>query len=202
MLDRARRTSSRLTFGISACGRVFAAERRRQPARPGHSRRHGSRADGARPGQLTLRSGCPAGHSFTVLRRAARTTDDDLRPNSQTFACLRLVAAFRPRHLAFENVPGLVEGRWRSFFEAFSDQLSTPGYTMSRRIVDAAGYGVAQRRRSVPVIGSPPRRRPSPRSRRSRPAAARRFARAPDSRVSRHSPVRVLPERVTPVRDR
>jgi DNA (cytosine-5)-methyltransferase 1 len=53
---------------------------------------------------------CPAAliGSFTFLRRAARTTDDDLRSNSLTFTCLRLVAAFRPRHLAFENVPGLV----------------------------------------------------------------------------------------------
>jgi DNA (cytosine-5)-methyltransferase 1 len=65
-----------------------------------------------------------------------------------------LVKALRPRHIAFENVPGLVESRWRSYFEAFREELDELGYIITWRIVDAAEYGVPQRRRRVLVIGS------------------------------------------------
>jgi DNA (cytosine-5)-methyltransferase 1 len=112
------------------------------------------RALGVRPGELTLLFGCPPCQSFTVLRRAARATEHDLKRNSLMFEYLRLVEALRPRHLAFENVPGLVEGRWRGYFEAFRERLDILGYTIDWRIADAAEYGVPQRRRRVLVIGS------------------------------------------------
>jgi DNA (cytosine-5)-methyltransferase 1 len=111
-------------------------------------------AMGVQPGELTLLFGCPPCQSFTVLRRAAKTTDDDLRRNSLIFEYLRLVEALRPRHLAFENVPGLVEGRWRTYFDAFRDRLTALGYAIDWRIADAAEYGVPQRRRRVLVIAS------------------------------------------------
>jgi DNA (cytosine-5)-methyltransferase 1 len=107
-----------------------------------------------RPGRLTLLFGCPPCQSFTVLRRAAKATKDDLRRNDLIFEYLRLVEALRPRHLAFENVPGLVEGRWRGYFDAFRDRLGTLGYTIEWRIADAAEYGVPQRRRRLLVVGS------------------------------------------------
>jgi DNA (cytosine-5)-methyltransferase 1 len=112
------------------------------------------RKRGVRPGSLTLLFGCPPCQSFTVLRRAAKATDDDRRRNDLIFEYLRLVEALRPRHLAFENVPGLVEGRWRVYFDAFRDRLTALGYTIDWRIADAAEYGVPQRRRRVLVVGS------------------------------------------------
>lgn len=112
------------------------------------------RALGVKPRHLTLLFGCPPCQSFTVLRRAAQATEHDLKRNSLMFEYLRLVEALKPRHLAFENVPGLVEGRWRGYFDAFRNRLSTLGYTIEWRIADAAEYGVPQRRRRVLVIGS------------------------------------------------
>jgi DNA (cytosine-5)-methyltransferase 1 len=107
-----------------------------------------------RCGELTLLFGCPPCQSFTVLRRAAEASEDDLHRNALIFEYLRLVEDLRPRHIAFENVPGLMEGRWRAYFDVFRDRLTDLGYTIAWRVVDAADYGVPQRRRRVLVIGS------------------------------------------------
>lgn len=111
-------------------------------------------AAGLRRGQLTLLFGCPPCQSFTVLRRGFDPTDDDLRRNNLVFEYLRLVDELKPRHLAFENVPGLVEGRWQRYFREFRRRLANLGYTMTSRVIDAAAYGVPQRRRRVLVIAS------------------------------------------------
>lgn len=105
-------------------------------------------------GQLTLLFGCPPCQSFTVLRRGAKPTDYDGPRRELIFEYLRLVRELHPRHIAFENVPGLVEGRWKPYFKTFQDVLSDLGYKFVHRVVDAAEYGVPQRRRRVLVIGS------------------------------------------------
>jgi DNA (cytosine-5)-methyltransferase 1 len=113
------------------------------------------RKQGVRPGNLTLLFGCPPCQSFTVLRRGSQTSEEDLQRNELIYEYLRLVADLKPRHLAFENVPGLVEkGRWRGHFNAFRKRLKDLGYTIKYDIVDAAEYGVPQRRRRLLVVGS------------------------------------------------
>lgn len=105
-------------------------------------------------GDLTLLFGCPPCQSFTILRRgAAETAVDDLR-NSLPREYSRLVAELRPRHIAFENVPGLVDGRWRHRFEELLSDLEGLGYRCSWDVLDAADYGVPQHRRRVVVVGS------------------------------------------------
>jgi DNA (cytosine-5)-methyltransferase 1 len=112
------------------------------------------RAAGVVPGRLTLLFGCPPCQSFTILRRGADASDEDLRRNSLVFEYLRLVEELAPRHIAFENVPGLVEGRWRRYFDILQARLGALGYRLAWRVLDAAEYGVPQRRRRVLVIGS------------------------------------------------
>lgn len=111
-------------------------------------------AVGVQPGKLTLLFGCPPCQSFTVLRRGSAASDHDLRRNSLIFEYLRLVEVLQPRHIAFENVPGLVNGRWSEYFEIFSEKLDAMGYRIAWDVIDAADYGVPQRRRRVLVIGS------------------------------------------------
>jgi DNA (cytosine-5)-methyltransferase 1 len=113
------------------------------------------RKQGVRPGDLTLLFGCPPCQSFTVLRRGSEASEKDQKRNDLIYEYLRIVKGLRPRHLAFENVPGLVEkGRWRGHFDVFSDRLEALGYAITWRIIDAAEYGVPQRRRRLLVIGS------------------------------------------------
>lgn len=109
---------------------------------------------GLERGQLTLLFGCPPCQSFTVLRRGAEPTPRDRERNALVHEYLRLVEELHPRHLAFENVPGLTTGRWRPLFDEFLNRLTTLGYTFEWDTVDAAEYGVPQRRRRVLVIGS------------------------------------------------
>jgi DNA (cytosine-5)-methyltransferase 1 len=109
---------------------------------------------GVVPGELTLLFGCPPCQSFTILRRGADESDEDHRRNSLVFEYLRLVKDLRPRHIAFENVPGLVEGRWREYFDILQAELQTLGYDLDYDVLDAAEYGVPQRRKRVLVIGS------------------------------------------------
>ena len=105
-------------------------------------------------GELTLLFGCPPCQSFTVLRRGAKATDYDGKRRQLIYEYLRLVEELLPRHIAFENVPGLVEGRWRTYFDTFCAVLSGLGYRFETAVIDAADYGVPQRRRRVLVIGS------------------------------------------------
>src|SRR5262245_49295510 len=58
-------------------------------------------------GELTLLFGCPPCQSFTVLRRGATPTKHDRQRNNLVYEYLRLVEELYPRHIAFENVPGL-----------------------------------------------------------------------------------------------
>lgn len=111
-------------------------------------------AAGLKRGEPTLLFGCPPCQSFTVLRRGSMTTERDEQRNTLIYEYLRLVEELLPRHIAFENVPGLVEGRWKPYFDRFQEILAELGYTFAHDVIDAAEYGVPQRRRRVLVIGS------------------------------------------------
>lgn len=104
--------------------------------------------------QLTLLFGCPPCQSFTILRRGGAPVALDTVRNALPAQYLRIVDEVRPRHVAFENVPGLVEGRWRSAFDAFLAELTGMGYTTAWDVIDAADYGVPQYRRRLLVMGS------------------------------------------------
>lgn len=109
---------------------------------------------GLERGELTVLFGCPPCQSFTVLRRGGRTTELDTRRDALPLEYLRLVRELHPRHIAFENVPGMVEGRGRPHFDVLRDGLTDLGYDLMWDVVDAADYGVPQYRRRLLVIGS------------------------------------------------
>lgn len=105
-------------------------------------------------GELTLLFGCPPCQSFTILRRGAAETAVDGARNSLPREYSRLVEELRPRHIAFENVPGMVDERWRHRFDELLADLERLGYCCTWDLLDAADYGVPQRRRRVVVVGS------------------------------------------------
>ena len=124
------------------------------------------------PGQVTLLFGCPPCQCFTILRRGRKALPRDRIRNASPMEYLRLVEELRPRHVAFENVPGFSEGRSRDTFAAFKSRLEVLGYSSASEVVDAADFGVPQHRRRLLVVGSRvrqtqstcgnPRARPSP----------------------------------------
>ena len=112
------------------------------------------KAAGLAVGDCTLIFGCPPCQSFTVLRRGSTLTDLDLVRETLPSQYIRLVGEIKPRFLAFENVPGMVEGRGRVQFDVLIAELKALGYHLTWDVVDAADYGVPQHRRRLLVVGS------------------------------------------------
>jgi C-5 cytosine-specific DNA methylase len=79
-------------------------------------------------GELTLLFGCPPCQSFTILRRGAEETVVDGARNSLPRQYSRLVEELQPRHVAFENVPGMVDERWRHRFDELLAELPHPAF--------------------------------------------------------------------------
>jgi DNA (cytosine-5)-methyltransferase 1 len=104
-----------------------------------------------RRGECTLVFGCPPCH-----RDEARRCGDLERPKTQR-AARRLRAPRRrifPHHIAFENVPELLAGRWVRRFAKLLTALRAAGYRLIHGVVDAADFGVPQHRRRLLVVGS------------------------------------------------
>jgi DNA (cytosine-5)-methyltransferase 1 len=61
--------------------------------------------------------------------------------------------ALRPRAFLAENVAGLTEGAMRARWRRLVEELSASGYSVSAKVVNAADYGVPQKRRRCVVVG-------------------------------------------------
>jgi DNA (cytosine-5)-methyltransferase 1 len=105
-------------------------------------------------GECTLLFGCPPCQSYTILRKGAKSTRRDRLRNSLYRDYLRLAESIMPRHIAFENVPGMLSPRWRPRFDALLDGLEDLGYAYEWALLDAADFGVPQRRKRILVIAS------------------------------------------------
>ena len=103
-----------------------------------------------RRGQLDLLAGCPPCQGFSSIRTRNQKTSIDRR-NSLIFEFLRFVRAFKPKTIMMENVPGLA-GYHR--FKKFVNELRAEGYEVEFKILNAADYGVPQRRRRLILLGS------------------------------------------------
>jgi DNA (cytosine-5)-methyltransferase 1 len=109
---------------------------------------------GLKTGRCTVLFGCPPCQSFTNLRKSSKALGRDRRRNTLYLEYLRIVDDVRPRHIAFENVPGMLSMRWRPHFDALLDGLTDLGYKTKWTVLDAADYGVPQRRKRILVVAS------------------------------------------------
>lgn len=104
-------------------------------------------------GQLELLAGCPPCQGFSTIRTmngAWRVAD---ARNDLLFEYLRFVRVMRPRALMLENVPGLAADRR---FRRFISKLKSFDYNVAFKIVDAANFGVPQRRRRLIMLAAQP----------------------------------------------
>jgi DNA (cytosine-5)-methyltransferase 1 len=107
---------------------------------------------GVKPGEVDVLIGTPPCQGFTRLRN--RAGEGDPR-NDLVLVFLDYVSHFRPRLLFFENVPGLaLLPHGKAFLSELRAGLSRLGYRLEEKEVDAADYGVPQRRRRLIVVGS------------------------------------------------
>jgi len=114
---------------------------------------------GLRQGDLDLLTGCPPCQGFSTLctRRRSVGRGDDER-DDLIVEVLRLARSLRPRALILENVPGLTRDQR---FAAFRRGLARAGYDTDFALVNAADFGVPQRRHRLVLIAFRDRKVPA-----------------------------------------
>jgi DNA (cytosine-5)-methyltransferase 1 len=80
-----------------------------------------------------------------------RRGEDDRRDGWPVF--LSALRCLRPRAFLAENVAGLVEGSMRVRWRLLQGELVGIGYDVVAKVVNAADYGVPQKRRRLIVVG-------------------------------------------------
>jgi len=101
---------------------------------------------GFAPGELDLLAGCPPCQGFSTMRTLNGAVAVDDPRNDLLLEFQRFVEALKPQAVMMENVPGLArDPRFDNFFR----EMKKLGYLGEPAILDAAEYGVPQRRRRL-----------------------------------------------------
>lgn len=102
------------------------------------------------PGALDLLAGCPPCQGFSTIRTRRQATSVPDPRNRLVAQFARWVEALRPRAVMMENVPGLADDIRMTRMVRRLERL---GYRLTRGVLDAALYGVPQRRRRLVLVG-------------------------------------------------
>jgi DNA (cytosine-5)-methyltransferase 1 len=96
--------------------------------------------------------GGPPCQGFSTSNQRTRSADNEANWLFQEY--LRLVRHVRPEWVVFENVKGMIETEGGFFIARISASLRRAGYSVSQWLLNAADYGVPQRRSRLFLIGS------------------------------------------------
>lgn len=97
-------------------------------------------------GELNLLAGGPPCQGFSKnIPRKNRFLDDSNNQLIKTF--LLYCEAFQPQMILMENVAEMKNGFKQTYTEEIIDRLSSKGYSVTAVVLNAADYGVPQRRR-------------------------------------------------------
>ncbi|EHQ06874.1 DNA cytosine methyltransferase [Leptonema illini] len=104
-----------------------------------------------RPGELDLLAGCPPCQGFSTIRTRNKPNPVADERNELIFDFLRLALALRPKAILMENVPGLMKDRR---LEKTARRLRAAGYDVEVDVIDAADFGVPQRRKRMILVAT------------------------------------------------
>jgi len=96
-----------------------------------------------RVGELDLLAGCPPCQGFSSVRTLNGSRDIVDARNDLIVEFQRFVVGLKPNAVMLENVPGLASDQR---LDAFVNCLEALGYSVGYRVLNAADYGVPQRR--------------------------------------------------------
>lgn len=101
-------------------------------------------------GVIDLVCGGPPCQPFSVggLRKA-HADSRDMIPEF-----VRSLREIQPEAFIMENVPGLMQKKIRPYFDSIIARLSACGYRLNWAVLNAADYGVPQKRKRLVIIGS------------------------------------------------
>ena len=98
------------------------------------------------PGELDLLAGCPPCQGFSTMRTLNGSLRVDDPRNDLLLEILRFVDALRPKAVMIENVPGLADDE---SFQVFFCRMHKAEYRGDQDVLNAAEYGVPQRRKRL-----------------------------------------------------
>lgn len=96
--------------------------------------------------------GGPPCQGFSTSNQKTRTASNPANWLFEEY--VRLVDEIRPSWVVFENVKGLVETEGGFFFREVKDSFARLGYQVTAFVLNAADYGVPQKRERLFVVGS------------------------------------------------
>ncbi|MHB9146274.1 MAG: DNA cytosine methyltransferase [Symbiobacteriia bacterium] len=101
-------------------------------------------------GQVDLVAGGPPCQPFSSGgKRLANKDTRDMLPQF-----LRAISEIKPPLFLMENVAGLTQAARRPYFAAFINELELLGYRVTWKVLNAADYGVPQKRLRLFIVGS------------------------------------------------
>ncbi len=104
-----------------------------------------------RRGQLDLLAACPPCEGFSRIRtKNGRRRPRDPR-NDLVLETLRFIKGLRPKMVLLENVPALAKNERLMLVRK---ELRNLGYLETVRVIDAADYGIPQRRQRMILLAS------------------------------------------------
>ncbi|MBF8674847.1 DNA cytosine methyltransferase [Pseudomonas fulva] len=106
---------------------------------------------GIKPGELDLLAGCPPCQGFSRLRTKNKTNSVIDERNDLISDFIRFAKNMMPKCIMLENVPSLTKDER---FELAVHELRTLGYHCTVQVLDAANYGVPQRRKRLIMLAS------------------------------------------------
>jgi DNA (cytosine-5)-methyltransferase 1 len=113
-------------------------------------RSHYPQAISSWDGRIDLVFGGPPCQGFSIMGK--RSLDDER--NNLVFHFYRLVTELSPSYFVMENVPGMAIGQYKSWCTQLKTQFEQAGYQVQVQILNAADFGVPQRRRRLFFLGS------------------------------------------------
>ena len=106
---------------------------------------------GPRDGALVVFGGPPC-QGFSTSNQRTRSKANPANWLYKEY--LRIVRMAQPEWVVFENVKGIMETEGGAFLASVSRGLTRAGYTISQALLNAADYGVPQRRSRLFLLGS------------------------------------------------
>jgi len=100
-------------------------------------------------GELDLLAGCPPCQGFSTMRTLNGGYEIYDERNDLINQFMKFVEGLAPKTVMMENVPGLADDER---FRKFCSELRQLGYVVNHAILDAADYGVPQRRKRLILL--------------------------------------------------
>lgn len=117
---------------------------------------------GIRPGEIDLLVGGPPCQGFSGIghRRSYSVSKEELPANRLFEEMAKAISGLRPRAFVFENVRGLLNGRWtptgrpgQIWEEVYQAFKGIQGYEIAEQLIFAKSYGVPQNRPRLILVG-------------------------------------------------